>query len=156
VAIRALAVFIREFDLVLPKCPTGLAPGAARSSIGALGWNEHDLRTAIVPAPLRRNFPAKSERLIVKYNEFTMAGEIHVQRHDLRRERLQTTMNIKGVNNVVGAALVAALCRNAGAHNGRPYGCARRQPVRIAPHASSKSPARFSRPGAARQFQFQE
>jgi hypothetical protein len=147
-AIRVLAVFIREFEFVLSKMPFWLDTSRrARSSISALGWSERDLRTTIAPAPSRRNSPAKTERLIVKYNEFTTAGEFRVQRHDVRRERLQTTMNTNAGNDAVGAALVADLCPQ----SGRPYARAGRSPDSCRTHQAK---ARRGFPGRAQLVSF--
>jgi hypothetical protein len=54
-----------------------VAPGAARVDLD-IGTSERDLRTVNVLAPSRRNSPAKSEPLIVKYNGFTMAGDFRL------------------------------------------------------------------------------
>jgi hypothetical protein len=76
VTIRALAVFIREFDLVLPKCPTDFGAGhRSGSAVGLATGPERvhlrDLRTTVALDLPRRNSPAKSMGLLVNNRGFT-------------------------------------------------------------------------------------
>jgi hypothetical protein len=131
VAIRALVVFIREFEIVLPKCPAGL--GSSRRSRGRPEQHRpgadaiYGLPLCVIPRAeiLLQN----QEPLIANTMNLQWPENFACKDKDVHRDRPQITMNINadghGTNSLVGGI-------------------------------SNKKPGAVSRPGTLREFQFHE